>query len=406
MNTQDDFFTPEDIDRQIEQVSQRKEGERADAEALAALRSLYGLETQQEQAMLDRVWRRIEHAAPSLPRTLQSQQAREGGIALQNQQALGSNQAIHRRRTIFMQRLGVLAATLFLVALVGSMAILFSSIRHNAGSPKPHPIITPVPAMPTLTPIPTAKPKPTGTATPRLTPTATTATKPIPFTVTSVTIAVMPGSIAGLACGTDVTVTYTATIHVTPHGPGGTVQFGYTVNNGRSQNMASVTFAPGQTSQSYAFTWRGALPADHTFPEPGGIEVTSPNHLLSPLLGPSGTCVAQSAFVVTGVTMAVSPTSIAGLSCGTSLVVTYTATIHVAANSPGGTVQFGYTVNNGRSQNTASVTFAPGQTSQSYAFTWSGVLPLDHTYPEPGGIAVTSPNQLISPMVGPSGTCQ
>ncbi len=403
MNTQDDFFTPEDVDRQIEQVSQRKEGERADAEALAALRSLYGLETQQEQAMLDRVWRRIEHAAPPFQHNLQQKQERKRIIAMQNQQALGSNQAIHRRRTIFMQRLGVLAATLFLVALVGSMAILFSSIRHNAGGPtpggsNPNPIITTVPATSTPTPMPTSKPKPTGTA--------TSATKPIPFTVTSVTIAVMPGSIAGIACGTNVTVTYQATMYVMAHGPGGTVQFGYTVNNGRSQNMASVTFAPGQTSQSYAFTWRGALPADHTFPEPGGIEVTSPNHLLSPMLGPSGTCVAQSAFVVTGVTMAVSPTSIAGLSCGTSLVVTYTATIHVAANSPGGTVQFGYTVNNGRSQNTASVTFAPGQTSQTYAFTWSGILPLDHTYPEPGGIAVTSPNQLISPMVGPSGTCQ
>ncbi len=391
MSNQDDFFTPEEVDRQIDQVNRLKEGERADAEVIAYLRSLYGIDIQQEQGMLDRVWNRIEVAAPPLRHNRQQQQEREEALIMQNQQALGSNLATHRRSTTLMQRLGVLAAVVFLVALVGSMAILFYSIRHNAGGPasggpKPNPIITTVP--------------PTATATPRPT------TRPVPFKVTSVAMSVVPGSIVGIPCGTNLTVTYKATIHVTPHGPGGTVQFGYTVNNGRSQNTASVTFAPGETSKTYTFTWSGALPADHTYPAPGGIAVTSPNQLISPLVGPVGTCVVESAFVVTSVDMAVSPTTIQGLTCGTSIVVTYTATIHVAANSPGGTVQFGYTVNNGRSQNTASVTFAPGETSKTYSFTWSGALPVDHTYPEPGGIDVTSPNQLVSPLVGPSGACK
>src|SRR5437660_12276064 len=103
--------------------------------------------------------------------------------------------------------------------------------------------------------------------------------------------------------------------------------------------------------------------------------------------------------------MAVSPTSIQGLSCGTSTVVTYTAIIHVRANSAGGTVQFNYTVNNGRGQTPASITFSPGQTTRTYTFTWSGTLPADHTYPGPGGIQVTSPNQLTSQLVAPTGTC-
>jgi hypothetical protein len=395
MSTQDDFFTPEEVDRQIDQVSQLKEGERADAEAIASLRSFYGIDTRQEQGMLDRAWNRIKDATPPLQYNPRQQQEREGGTVIQNRRALASNLSLHRRSTTFMQRLSMLAAVVFLVALVGSMAILFYSLRHNAGGPAsggptPNPIITPVPPTPT----------------PKLNPTATPTTRPVPFKVTSVAIAVVPGSIAGIPCGTNLTVTYKATIYVMPHGPGGTVQFGYTVNNGRGQNMASVTFAPGQTSKTYSFTWSGALPADHTYPEPGGIAVTSPNQLISPLVGPGGTCVSQAAFVVTSVDMAVSPTTIQGLTCGTSIVVTYTATIHVAANSPGGTVQFGYTVNNGRGQNTASVTFAPGQTSKTYSFTWSGALPADHTYPEPGGIAVTSPNQLISPLVGPGGTCK
>jgi hypothetical protein len=103
--------------------------------------------------------------------------------------------------------------------------------------------------------------------------------------------------------------------------------------------------------------------------------------------------------------MAVSPASIQGLACGTSLVVTYTATIHVAPNSPGGTVQFYYTINNGRGQTLANINFSPGQTTRTYTFTWSGTLPADHTYPQQGGIQVTSPNQLTSQSVKPTGTC-
>lgn len=273
MSNQDDFFTPEEVDRQIEHVSRRQEGEQADAEVMAYLRSFYGMDTQQERGMLDRIWNRIADAAPPVTAQLQHKQEREEAIAMQHQPALVSNLAPHRRRTTLMQRLGMLAAAVFMVALVGSMAILFNSMRHNVGGPdsggsKPHAIVTTIP--------PTATPKPT--------------TKPVALKVTSVDMSVMPGSIAGIRCGTYVTVTYKATIHVTPHGPGGTVQFGYTVNNGRSQNMASVTFAPGETSKPFSFTWSGALPADHTYPAPGGIDVTSPNQLISPLVGPSGTC--------------------------------------------------------------------------------------------------------------------
>jgi len=35
---------------------------------------------------------------------------------------------------------------------------------------------------------------------------------------------------------------------------------------------------------------RNALPIDHTYPEPGGVIVSSPNAINSPLLGPSGSC--------------------------------------------------------------------------------------------------------------------
>lgn len=386
MSNQGDFFTPKEVDKQIDQVSQLRAGERADAQAMAYLRSFYGQSAGQEQEALDRIWKRIAHAAPSFAtrRNFRPKHTSEESTPMQNQPTLFSNSTPTRQGRTLWQRLGVLAAVVVLVALVGSMALLFYSMRQNSGGPASG-----------------GPPSKTNSASPTM-----PATGSAPFKVTSIDMSVTPGSIAGIPCGTSVTVTYKATIHVAPNGPGGTVQFGYTVNNGRSQNTASVHFAPGETSKVYTFTWRGALPIDHTYPQPGGISVTSPNQLTSALVGPSGRCGASSAFVVTRVDMAVNPASIQGMSCGTTITVTYTATIHVAPNGPGGTVQFGYTVNNGRGQNTASVHFAPGQTSQTYSFVWSGTLPADHTYPEPGGISVTSPNQLISPLVGPSGRCQ
>jgi hypothetical protein len=377
MMHQDDFFTPEEVDRQIDQVSQLKEGERADAEALAYLRSYYQADAQQEQDTLDRIWNRIAGA------TLfeQDRQESENKLTMQNPQtpygarAMGSSRGSHPRRTSLMQRLGILAAAVFLVALVGSMAMVFYAVRHNNGG--------------------------TGSGNP----TAPPATAHAPFKVTSVDMSVTPASIAGIACGTNLTVTYTATFHVVPNSAGGVVQFGYTVNNGRGQSMASLTFGPGETTKTYTFTWSGTLPADHTYPEPGGVQVTSPNAITSALVGPTGMCT-SAAFRVTSIDMAVSPASISGLACGSYLTVTYTATFHVAPASPGGTVQFSYTVNNGRGQSMASLTFGPGETTKTYTFTWSGALPADHTYPEPGGVQVTSPNAITSALVGPTGMCK
>lgn len=148
-------------------------------------------------------------------------------------------------------------------------------------SPATSPAVTRAP-IPTVTPSATATAAATATATPR--------PKPGPFTVTSVDMAVSPTSIAGMRCGTFVTVTYTATFHLAPNGPGGTIQFYYTVNNGRGDNPASVAVAAGQTTARYSFTWSGNLPADHTYPEPGGVMVRSPNAITSPTVWPSGAC--------------------------------------------------------------------------------------------------------------------
>ncbi len=127
----------------------------------------------------------------------------------------------------------------------------------------------------------------TATAQAAVPPTAT----PTPFTVQSVTISVDPSSVASYACGTNITVTYTATFVVASHSPGGTVQFMYTVNNGHSDQSASLTFAAGETTKTYTFTWSGDLPDDHTYPGIGEVITSSPNpQVRSNGAQPSGQC--------------------------------------------------------------------------------------------------------------------
>ena len=244
-------------------------------------------------------------------------------------------------------------------------------------------------------------PSPSPTAPTIATPTAT----PIPFRVTSVDLTVSPNSIAGRPCGSSVNFTYLATFHIPAGTAGGTIQFLYSVNNGRSSPSASVPVSPGQTTQIYSFTSSGALYPDHTYPGIAQVQVSSPNAVNSPQIKPAGACVEASAFKVTSIAMAVSPTSLTGISCGTAITVTYTATFHVAANSPGGTVQFVYTWNNGRGSPSASIMVGAGQTTATYAFTWSGQLSADHVLPGLGGVIASSPNAISSPLVKPDGVC-
>ena len=208
-----------------------------------------------------------------------------------------------------------------------------------------------------------------------------------------------------MACGLPITVTYAATFHVVANSSGGTVQFLYTVNNGRSTTPASLNFGPGETIKTYSFTWQGKLSTDNVSPGLGGVLTSSPNELHSPSIKPTGTCVSSAAFRVTNIDLSVSPSSIAGMSCNSSVTFTYTVTFHVAPNSHGGTIQFMYTTNNGRSSTKSSVPASAGTTTVTGTFTSSGVLSPDHTFPGIAEVITTSPNQVNSLQVKPAGRC-
>lgn len=289
------------------------------------------------------------------------------------------NEPFRRLRSYAMGLVAILVVGL----LIGSFVLLFAS-RHGTPGGAPQPGTTPT----------------------RTTPGSPTPSAAVPFTVTSVDLSITPTSIAGKTCGSIASFTYTAVFHLPAHAAGGTIQFAYTLNNGRSQTNGMVTAGAGETSKTFTFTSSGTLSADHTYPGIAEVMVTSPNTVSSPQVIPAGACAVPGAFQVTSVSMTVNPASVAGTSCGTFLTVTYTALFHLAPNGPGGTIHFEYTINNGRGSNLASITVAAGQTTASYSFVWSGNLPVDHTYPEQGGVMVQSPNAISSPLLGPSGTCR
>ncbi len=115
-------------------------------------------------------------------------------------------------------------------------------------------------------------------------------TNAAPFRVTSISMSATPSTTSLWKCGSYIQVVYTAVFHVISGPTGGTIVFYYTINNGRGQTSAKLTILPGQKQSDFVFTWQGSLPSDHFYPEPGGVQVTSPNVIVSPLVGPSGQC--------------------------------------------------------------------------------------------------------------------
>jgi hypothetical protein len=112
-----------------------------------------------------------------------------------------------------------------------------------------------------------------------------------------------------------------------------------------------------------------------------------------------------STFKVTSIDMSVSPASVSIWKCGSYIQVVYNAVFHVVSGPNGGVISFSWTVNNGRGDTPAKLTIIPGQQQSNYVFTWQGSLPADHTYPGPGGVLVTSPNNIESKLVAPTGKC-
>lgn len=136
-----------------------------------------------------------------------------------------------------------------------------------------------------------------------------------------------------------------------------------------------------------------------------GIASAAPSHSSS-ALSTSFVTTSAAPFMVTSIDMSVTPTTVSTWRCGSYIQVVYHAVFHVVSGPNGGTIVFSYTMNNGRGQTPARLTIIPGQRLSDFVFTWQGSLPGDHVYPGPGGVLVTSPNNVLSHMISPVGRCR
>src|SRR5436853_346925 len=174
------------------------------------------------------------------------------------------NTSLKKKETSVMKKIMVSFVVLISVFLLASCG---ASPSASAVAPTHHPAATTAPGTPTTQPA-----------------------SPVPFKVVSIEMGVNPASIAGMACGLPITVTYAATFHVAPNSHGGTIQFMYTTNNGRSSTQSSVTASAGTTTVTYTFTSSGVLSPDHTFPGIAEVITTSPNQVNSLQVRPAGQC--------------------------------------------------------------------------------------------------------------------
>ena len=243
-----------------------------------------------------------------------------------------------------------------------------------------------------------------------VTPTVTNSVTPSPTTVgplhvTGVVVSVNPASFSTITCGATATLTFTALISVSGS-TGGTVN--YTWNTaGTARSTSSVKFNPGQASASVTYTVINTVGPSSASAVSSSISTNiNGGTVASPAIAPAGSCTYTGALYVNGIAMVVSPASISGYTCGTSIHVTYTATITIAPASNGGTVTLKWVFSSYTT--TVSVAFpsyTTGQVTRSVAVTLSGKLAKGGKFPSAGSITSLTPNVVSSAAVGPVGAC-
>lgn len=240
----------------------------------------------------------------------------------------------------------------------------------------------------------------TPTTSPALSPTSSVTLTPLQ--IIGVSIAVNPGGISNIACGSSTNFVFSATITSSTGNAGGQVPYTWNINH--SNIPGSVTFAPGETSKTITYALNNVvIQLSSTSSVGGSITVGSPGKSISSSIGLTGVCRLPGPFRVVGLSISTNPASIAGIACGTTITVTYIATITIAPDSNAGTVQLVWNV--GNSHPSTSVIFAAAQTVQTTSTAQTGKLGRFIKFPHPASIASINPNALASASVQPIGIC-
>lgn len=147
MKRNDDFFTPEYVDEQIESLSQQnshlldqQDGRQSQPghacqgkRLLHDLHRFYLSNMQEDARSLKRAWESIssasEHTLPDLDRHTQPVDMLR--FQQERLRPMNSNPSVSSRKNSFLHRLGMIAAILFLTLLVGSMLVVFNNAHQS-----------------------------------------------------------------------------------------------------------------------------------------------------------------------------------------------------------------------------------------------------------------------------------
>lgn len=253
------------------------------------------------------------------------------------------------------------------------------------------------------TPTPISTTSATVVTSPTVSPTA--AITPVPPHTSGVVVVVSPNTFASDACGITTNVTFSATITVNNGSTGGTVPFTWDINH--TTIAGNVNFASGETNKTVTYVLSNYSVQLNGSPLTGNITVGNPGGTItSSAIGPTGTCRLPGPFVVQSIALSVSPTTIIGMACGTTINVSYTATVTIAPDSNAGTVQLIWSI--GTYNPRRSLFFAPGQTRLTISYLETGKLVPGNSngFPPHTAIASTSPNNVASAVIKPTGLCK
>ena len=252
------------------------------------------------------------------------------------------------------------------------------------------------------TPTDTTSSSSTPASTPTVTTTPNAGVTPVPLHITGVSVAVNPVSLTSATCNATVNLVFTASLTAVAANTGGAVAYTWNIGGSNVAN-GSVTFAPGDTAKTVSYTVNNAaVQYNNTTNMTAILTVNSPNTVASSPIRPAGNCTYSGPFVVSSVAASVSPASITGMTCGSTINVVYTATVTIGANSNGGTVVLVATF--GTAHRNVSVVFTPGSTVQTWSTTATATLGKVSPF-RTVSFASTSPNAVSSNAVKPAGQC-
>lgn len=247
-----------------------------------------------------------------------------------------------------------------------------------------------------------SSPNASATSSPTVVTTPNAGVTPVPLHITGVAVAVNPVSLTTISCNATVNLVYTASITAVAANTGGSVAYTWNVG-GSNVTTGNVQFAPGDIAKTISYSLNNAgVQYNNTANMTAVLTINSPNTVTSAPIKPASNCTYSGPFVVSSVVASISPVSLTGLACGSTINVTYTATVTIGGNSNGGTVALVATF--GTAHRNISVVFTPGSTVQPWSITVTATLAKVSTI-RTVGFASTSPNAVSSNIVKPTGQC-